>query len=241
MYVCFSSVVPEYSHLRDGGMIRLFYCMRSLSSNLGLCMSSLCTQSWATFSLAYGLLQWDLASLLVQSEWGMVVSRFLVDGNVGATVQLESWYLVSPGYLFWSCVYIQSLLYAINLYVKILKQHWLEGNALPFIFKACLWVRIGIVEYLRTVVEGLNPSHFSHRTTENSGSSRCTPLKEGCCISKVHHTAHCHDQPTLWSVVMGSWVGKPEWMIRSVKLAFAVKGIHVLLTGYQCSLPETWE
>lgn len=30
-------------------------------------------------------------------------------------------------------------------------------------------------------------------------------------------------QPTLWSVIMGNWVGKPEWMICSVKLAFTAK------------------
>lgn len=104
-------------------------------------------------------------------------------------------------------------------------------------------MRIEIVECLRTVAGGLNPSRFSHRTMENSGPNGCKPLKEGCSISEVHYTAWCHCQPTLWSVIMGNWVGKHEWMIRSVKLAFEAKGAHVLLTGYLCSLPETfiWE
>lgn len=48
-------------------------------------------------------------------------------------------------------------------------------------------------------------------------------------------------RPALWSV-MGNWVGKPEWMICSVKLAFTAEE-HVLWMDSQCGLPETfiWE
>lgn len=207
IYVLFSSVVPEYLHLRNGGTIRLLCLIWCLSWNLGPCMSLLCAQPlgytqpcmWP-FAMGSGF---PFSTELTGS------GGFWVVGAVGTTGSC------SPGHTFWSCLCIESILYAIGLYITILKQHQLEENALPLFFRAYPWVRIGIVKSLRTVAEGLNPApRFFHRTMEHSGSSGCKTLKEGCCISEVHYTSRCHGQPfgvSLWETGLQNL---NEWSVR---------------------------